>query len=271
MLSLKTLIQPIIKKASKIDKRIRLVISTIIMTFLMLLSTFFLFDYAYIFIPLLIVSSYTLTFFCILEDIEQIGWFGFFFMPVATTVSLYLVYFLFPGRWLTRLPFIISYGISIYAAFLTSNIFNIGVEKSLQLYRAAFSVNYFFQALIAFLSINFLFALQQNPIVNMLGVGVLTFLLSFHLLWSIRLKKYIEVEVVKYAVMIALILSQIALITSLIPLKQTISSLFLATCYYSLVGLSYHHLDLRLFKETIREYIFVLIFVTVITLLSISW
>ncbi len=271
MISPKSIIIVFKKRASRIDKRYRLVISALILTFFMLISTFFSFEAVYVFVPLLVVASYFLTFFCILEDIEHIGWFGFFFMPIAITISLYLVYFLFPGRWLTRIPFITLYAISIYAVLLTSNIFNVGVEKSLQLYRAAFSVNYFYQAFIAFLSMNFLMALQQNPFINMVGAGIITFLLAFHLLWTIRLKRYIEPEVLKYALVVSFILSQATLIISFVPLRQAISSLFIASLYYGLIGLIYHHLDSRLFKETVREYIIVLIFVASITLLSISW
>lgn len=271
MISLKFISTAFKKRASKIDKRFRLVISALLLTFIMLASTFFSFDAVYIFVPILAIFSYLLTYFCILEDIEHIGWFGFFFMPMAISISLYLVYFLFPGRWLTRIPFISLYGISIYAVLLTSNIFNVGVEKSLQLYRAAFSVNYFYQAFVAFLSMNFLMALQQTPFVNMIGTGIIIFLLAFHLLWTIRLKRYIESDVLKYSFFISLIISQAALIISFIPLRQAISSLFIASLYYGLIGMIYHHLDSRLFKETVREYVIVLIFVVTITILSISW
>jgi hypothetical protein len=271
MLSPKSIITEFTKRAGKIDKRYRLVISVLIMVAIMLTATFFSLDKAIYFLPVMALVSYFLAFFCILEEIEHVGWFGFFFMPVVATIFLYLEYFLLPGRWLTRLPFIIIYGISIYAILLTSNIFNVGVEKSLQLYRAAFSVNYFYQAFIVFIAFNFLLSLQLNPFINMICVGIITFFFSFHLLWTIRLKKYIEPEVLKFAFLIGLILGQIGLILSFIPLKPTSSSLFLASSYYSLLGIIYHFLDSRLFKETIREYIFVWIFVLGITLLSINW
>lgn len=271
MLSLKSFVQSFKKWAEKIDKRLRLVISTVILTLSMLFTTFFSLDAAIIFIPLLGIICYILTFFCILEDIEHIGWFGFFFMPIALTISLYLEYFLFPGRWLTRISFVGIYGISIYAILLTSNIFNVGVEKSLQLYRAAFSVNYFYQAFVAFLSMNFLFSLQQNAFINALGVGIISFLLAFQLFWSIRLKRFIEPEVLKYAMFAAYILAQSALVVSFVPLKSAVLSLFITSSYYSLIGLIYHYIDQRLFKETFREFIFVWLFVLGITLLSLNW
>jgi hypothetical protein len=259
------------KWANKIEKRFRLVLSVIILSATMLFSTFFFFDKAIFFLPLLLILSFIATYFSLLEGIEKIGWFGFFFMPVAITLSFYLFYFLFPARWLTRLPFIIIYGVSFYAVLLTANIFNVGVERSLQLYRAAFSVNFFYQAIVAFLLFNLLFSFKQNFIINMLVGGIIGFLLSLHLFWTIRLKKYIEEEVFRFAILIGLILAQLSLITSLVPTKVAISALFLTASYYSLSGLVYHFFDQRLFAETVREYLVVWVFVLLITLLSISW
>lgn len=259
------------KKTSKIEKRYRLIASAVILSFLMLFSTFFYFDKAVIFLLLLAFFSFSLTYFSLSEKIEGIGWFGFFFMPIVVSLSFYLFYFLFPIRWLTRLPFIIVYAISIYAILLTSNIFNIGVEKSLQLYRAAFSVNFFYQAIVAFLLFNFLFSLKQYFFVNALGTAVIVFLLSFHLFWTIKLKKYVEKEVLKYALLIGLILGQLSLVVSFVPTKTAITPLFLTASFYSLAGLIYNYLNERLFKETVQEYVIVWVFVLFISLLTLSW
>ncbi len=259
------------KRAGKIEKRYRLIISVSALVGLMLFSTFFFFDKAVIFVPLLAIASFFFTYFSLLEEIEGVGWFGFFFMPVALSLSFYLFYFLFPGRWLTRLPFIVIYAISLYAVLLTSNIFNVGVEKSLQLYRAAFSVNFFYQAIVGFLIFNFLFSLKQIFIINAVAVGIIGFLLAFHLFWSIRLKKHIEPDVLKIALLTGLILAQLALVVSFIPITTPIAALFITASSYSLGGLFYHFLDQRLFKETIREYTIVWIFVLVIVFLSLNW
>ena len=146
------------KRALKISKRFRFVISAMIMSVIMLISTTFYFDKALFFIPILITFSYFLTYFSLLEGIEKLEWFTLFFMEVFVSVAFYLVFFLLPSRWVTRLPFVTFYAISLYAMLLCSNIFNVGVEKSLQLYRAAFSVNFFYQSIILFLTLNAVFS-----------------------------------------------------------------------------------------------------------------
>src|SRR3990170_2589378 len=138
------------KKALRIEKRFRFVISAIILSLLMLVSTIFL------------------------------------------TLSFYLFYFLFPVRWLTRLPFIVLYGISIYAVLLCSNIFNVGVEKSIQLYRAAFSINFFYQAVVFFLFNNALFSFKLHFIFNSLLVFLTAFLLGFQFIWTVKLDLRVE-------------------------------------------------------------------------------
>ncbi len=259
------------KKILKIEKRFRFVISAVVLTAALLFSTFFFFDKAIFFVPLLAILSYWFTYFSLIEGIEKIEWFTLFFIPVSLTVSCYLFYFLFPGRWLTRIPFVGIYGVSIYAVLLCSNIFNVGVEKNLQLYRAAFSVNFFYQTFISFLIFNLLFIVGQSFFINGLIVGGSSFLLSLHLFWSIKLDHYFEKNIVLYALLVGLVLVQLAVVLSFVPIKSTIAALFLIASYYSLTGLIYNYIDQRLFFETIREYAIVLVFVFLIVLLSISW
>ena len=259
------------KKAVKIEKRIRLLISVFILTFLVVFSTFFYFDKALIFVPVLLIASFLLTYFALLEGIEKMAWFGLFFMPVSLTIFFYLFYFLFPGRWLTRIPYTVVYSISLYAVLLCANIFNVGVEKNLQLYRAAFSINFFYQAFLAFIVFNILFSFKGIFLINMLIAGGAGFLLSLHLFWSIKLDKRLEKEIVDYALVMSILLTELSILISFFPLRGTIAALFLTASFYSLGGIIYNFIDQKLFKETIREYVFVWAFVLVITLLSISW
>lgn len=259
------------RKFLKIEKRVRFAISTVLISFLMLFSTFFFFDKVWIFLPLLTLSSYVLTYFSVLEEIEKIEWITLFIMPIALTISFYLFYFLFPGRWLTRLPFIIIFSVSYYATLLSSNIFNVGVEKNLQLYRAAFSINFFYQTLIAFLLFNNFFSLKLNFFYNGILTGVVSFLLALQLIWTVRLNLALEEYIIRFSLLIALVIFELGVALSFVPLASSIFALFLSAAYYCLAGVIFHYYDQSLFKETIREYLTVLAFVGIITLLSISW
>jgi hypothetical protein len=259
------------KKALLIDKRYRIGISAVFMTILMFVSTFFPFEKGVLFLPVFVFAVYGATYFAVLEGIEKVEWLTLFIIPILLTISFLLFYFLFPGRWITRIPFLIVYAISLYAMLLCSNIFNVGVEKSLQLYRAAFSVNFFFHSLIMFLVFNILLSVKLDFYINFLITGIVSFVMGVQLFWSIRLKHYFEREVVLYALFFALVLAEIALVLSFVPLNTSIFALFLAASYYSLSGLIYTYLDQRLFKETVREYLIVWGLIFLMMVLSVNW
>lgn len=271
MLLLSGFSKSLYRTSAQIERRIRFVVSALLMTFIMFIATFFFFDKAFYFIPLFLIVSYSVTYFSILQGIEEHEWLLLFLMPLLFTTAFYLFYLLFPVRWLTRLPFVFIYGFSFYAILLTSNIFNVGVEKSLQLYRAAFSVNFFYQTLVMFITSNVIFALRLNPLINGLLIFIVTFLLSLQLLWSVRPKKHIERQLVNYSLLVSFFIVQLGIVLSFVPVKLSVTALFITAAYYSLCGLLYHYLEQKLFAQTIREYIFVICFVAIITLLSLQW
>lgn len=254
-----------------IEKRIRFGIASLITTIFFLFSTFFFFDKAIIFVPLLILVVYAGGYFALLEGIEKVEWITLFVIPVLFVVSSYFFYFLFPVRWLTRLPFMMVFGISIYALLLSSNIFNVGVEKNLQLYRAGFSVNYLYQTVIYFLFSNVIASFHWGFLANALVLGFLGFILSFQLYWSIKLDLQIQSYVVRYAFLTALILGEIAMLLSFLPIQGSIFGLAISVGYYSFSGLIYLYVDERLFKQSLREYITILLIIGVIIVLSMAW
>lgn len=256
----------------RINKNIRILLSTLILGSVMLLSTMFFFDKSIIFIPLLVVLTYFLTYFSLLEQIEKIEWFMLFLIPVVFTVSFYLFFFLFPVRWLTRIPFLLIYLISIFALLRSSNIFNVGVEKNLQLYRAAFSVNYFFHSVIVFFLANFIYSLKLSFFINGLLIGGILTILATHLFWTIKLDLSLNKSSVAHGLFIGVLIGEAVSLLSFLPFTTSVFALITTAGYYSLAGVNYAHLDQRLFRETIREYIFVLIFVCAIAFLSLmSW
>lgn len=254
-----------------IEKRIRLALAAIITSLVFLVSTFFFFDRAFFFLPVLCIVMYVSAYFALLEDIEKIELITLFIVPILFVISSYFFYFLFPVRWLTRLPFIILIGISVYALLLSSNIFNVGVEKNLQLYRAGFSVNYLFQTVIYFLFSIVVASFHWGFLANAFVLGILGFILSFQLYWSIKLDLIIKKEIIQYAAMTAFILGEGSILLSFLPIQSSIFGLVIAVGYYSVTGLTYLFIDERLFKHSLREYIFILFFIGIILVLSMAW
>lgn len=260
-----------LKYFSKVGKRQRFIISSLLLSFLILFSSFLTFSQARYFLIIIFLTTYFFVFFSILEGIDKIEWLMLFLLPVYFSLVFDAFYFLLPGRWLTRIPFVAIYTVSIYAILLSSNIFNVGVERSLQLFRAAFSVNFLYLVLTALLVFNLILSFKLGFFYNFILIFLLSFPLALQFLWTINPKVILEREIVKYTFLIALFVAEISLIFSFIPIQSTIFALFLTACFYSLAGLFQAYLEGRLFKERIREFIFVLIFVFVIVILSVRW
>jgi len=258
-------------RITKYDKRMRIVVGSLLMVAVMLIATFYFFDKAWIFIPTFLLVTYVVTWFTISEGIRKVEWIMLFIMPLLFTIAIYFFYFLFPVRWLTRFPFVVFYGLSLYAILLSSNIFNVGVKTNLQLYRAAFSVNYFYQIFTIFLIINVILSLQLSFIINGVLVSILSIVMLLHLLWTVKLDLAIEKEIWFYCIVMGLVMGELAILLSFIPMRAAISALLISATYYSLAGLIYSYYNQRYFKEIIREYIFVIIFVILIGFLSLKW
>lgn len=255
-----------------IPKRIRVVVCTGFMTLSLLVSTFFPFsEWWWLFVIVLGIIAYITTYIAVFEGIDGVEWYMLFVMPIVLTVAMYLFYSLLPVRWLTRLPFLILYALTYYGVLLTSNIINIGVEKSLQLYRAAFSVNFLLQVFIMFLLSQVLLSFKLNFILNFIFILISSLILSLQLFWSLHPESNFNSRLLIFSNSAALLLAEAAILLSFIPLKTNVQALILTATFYSLNGIIYHYLDNRLFKNVVREYAFVAIFVFFIAILTLNW
>lgn len=260
-----------VRLLARIDKRQRFLIATCILTALLFFSSFFSFQEIYVFVPVIFLVVYIFTFFSILEGISHHEWTMLFLHPVYFSIVFYLFYFFLPQRWLTRLPFIVIYTISIYAILLSQNIFNVGVTKSLQLFRAAYSVNFLFLTISAFLTYSLIISLRLYFFWNFLLIFVTTLPLTLHLLWSIEPKAKVGKSIFFQSVFVALLIAEMGVLLSFIPVNQSVFALILTSLYYGVCGLFQVFLQGSFFKERIREYLFVLVFVLVIFVLTVQW
>lgn len=255
----------------RIGKRQRFIISSFSLTGVLLLSTFFSFQEIYLFVPLIFVAVYAATYFSILEDITEHEWVMLFLHPVYLSIVFYLFYFFLPQRWLTRLPFIVIYTIAIYAVMLSQNIFNVGVSKSLQLFRAAYSVNFLFLTISAFLAYSLIISLRMYFFFNFALIFIATVPLAVHLLWSVEPASKLSKNLLRQSILISLLIAEAGMLLSFIPVNQSIYALILTSVYYGLCGLFQVYLQGSFFKERIREFVFVFIFTLIIFILGTRW
>lgn len=261
----------LVRLFGRIEKRRRFIFTTFFLTLIILISSFFSLEQAEYFLLILGLCVYFLTFFSVLERIDGVEWLMLFMIPVYFTLAFYLFYFFFPSRWLTRFPYVTIYAVSIYAILLSSNIFNVGATKNLQLVRAAFSVNYLFVTITSFLIFNLVLSFRLPAMANFFLFLILIFPLAVQFLWSVEPTTYLNRQLVWYGFAISLLIAEFGLVFSFTPIKPTILALFLTSGFYSLGGLIHAYIENMLFRERVKEYIIVLVFVFLITILSIQW
>ena len=117
----------------------------------------------------------------------------------------------------------------------------------------------------------FYYRLKLTFFFNGLFVFLAVIPLSLQLLWTVNLEKRLSKELIRYSLFNSMIMGEIAMLMSFVPLKSALLSLFLTTCYYCISGATYHFIDQRLYRNVVKEYMIVFTVVLVLTLLSITW
>lgn len=255
----------------KIDKRQRFVMAVAVIFITNLVLTHFTFTVVGLLLPIYILIVYGATYFALLEDIEHIEWLVLFILPVFLAVFLLLFYYLLPVRWLTRLPYFFILSVAMYGTLLCENIFNVGVEKSLPLYRAAFSIANFINLVAFFLLFTVLYSFRLHFVINTFIGALLAWPLFFHGIWISNPRAVLEERVYKFATILTLLLSFAMLILNFIPIKTSILAIYTVAITYILLGITQEIIHNTAFKERVREYLIVFAIMTIIMLLSVSW
>lgn len=254
-----------------LDKRQRFAIQTVILTLGLIISQFIWNDYRFFLVGILAVLTYLLTAWSLKEDIKGIEWFLLFILPVFLTVSISLFYFLLPGRMIVRLLITVVFAVCTYAVLLIENIYNVAGERSIQLLRAAQSVGLLITLAVVFLMSNILFSVRVNFMLNFLFLVPLIYFLCLQSLWSARLEQKITRELVIYSLVIAGGVGELAVALSFWPVNLTTAALLITAAYYASVGTVQLYLQEKLFKNTIREYIYAFILTLLVTFLATRW
>ena len=255
----------------KIDKRQRLLMAVAIVIIFNLIIILFPIRVAVYLIPVDILIVYAATYIALLENIENIEWLVLFILPIYLAISLLLFYYLLPIRWLTRIPYLAVLGVGMYASILSVNIFNVGVEKSLPLYRAAYSVSNFLSLLAFFLLYTVLYSFRLHFLLNTFFGMLLAWPLFFHSVWVANPKSVLEERVYKYATINTILLTGAIFVLNFIPIKTNIYALYTVAIVYLLSGLTQEIMTDTVFKERVREYLIVFFLLTILVFATAAW
>lgn len=252
-------------------KRIKLVITSLLLSFGIFGVQLVDVEARYQAIGLLAGFAYGLSAWSLFEDLRGIEWFTVLILPVMYSVSVALFYFLLPERLLSKMLILSGFGVGMYALLLTENIFNVAGIRTIQLLRAAHAVGFLLALLVAFFLWDTIFSFKLMPWWNAVLVFATSLPLVLSSLWSVNLESKLSREVLRNSLGLSWGLAVLALSISFWPVTIIMASLFLVTGLYVSLGLVQHKLSGRLFKKTVKEYLWVGVAVFVITLFLTNW
>ena len=252
-------------------KRRKFIIGALLLSIGLMALQFIPLEYRFVGVFAFFLVTYLVSAWVLFDDLKGIEWVTILSLPSLYAVAMSLFYFLLPSNTISRLIILTLFGIGLYAIYLTENIYSVAAIRTIQLLRAAHAVGFLMSVLVLVLLYNTIYSLRWPFWANGLLVAVVSFPILLQGLWSVKLESRISKEVVVMSVGTTVLLLELAVILSFLPVTVWVASLFLATVAYVVLGLLQHALDERLFSRTLYEYVGVGIFVLVATLLVTSW
>jgi len=252
-------------------KRQKFILSSFLLSVALLGIQFVHLEFRYVAIFGFFLVTYLISSWALFEDLKGVEWLTILSLPSLYAAGISLFYFLLPEGFISRTLIIMLFGMGLYALYLTENIFSVAAIRTIQLIRAAHAVGFLLSILTLVLFYNTIFSLKWPFYINGLMVGGLSWPIMLQGLWSIKLEPYVSKELVGVSLALSLLLGQMAIVLSFMPVTVWIASLFLATVAYVSLGLFQHAINDRLFVKTIYEYVGVGIFVLIATLFVTPW
>lgn len=253
-------------------KRVRFLISALILSGALLFVQTSSFGYRYQLIGGLAVLAFGLSYWSLREGINS------FLISLATaalpalfSVGAALFYFLFPESLYYRVFLLGFFAFTVYVIFLTENIFTVASIRTIALLRTAHTVGFLITLLTAFFFYNTVFSFRFFPWWNMALVVVVSFPLLIQLFWAQKLAGKISKKTLLFSSFSSLFIGQMALMISFYPADVLTRSLFLTCVLYIISGLGTAKIKERFFHRTVKEYLIVGGLMLAVLLLTISW
>lgn len=225
-------------------------------------------EWKYPLIALLTLVSYLLSGWALKEGLAGVEWLMVLTPPTLFTASVAMFYILLPQSIWVRLLIGALYGVGQYVLLLTANIFSVAAIRTIALFRAALAVGFVMTILTGFFLYDTILSFRLPFWALSLWVTVVSFGLLMPGLWSVNLEKKISRTIVNYTVWLSVVMGLLAGAVSIWPISIAVSSLFLCTMLYIVLGISQHNFSQRLFSKTVWEYVTVGIVVLVTMLLA---
>lgn len=248
-------------------RREKFIIVSVLLSLGLLAIQYIPLDWRYFGVLALFILSYLGSVWALFDDLQSYEWLTITPFPALYASAVALFYFLLPEVFLSRLFVVAVFGIGMYALLLTSNIFSVAKGRTIQLLYAAHAVALFFIMITSLLFSNVIFSLRLPFYLNAGLLFASHFPLVLSALWSIELKPKIEKEIILYSVIFSLLLAELGILFSFLPMQIWNQALFLMSFLYVGLSVLQSFFKGRLFRNTIKEYNLVAILMLILFVL----
>lgn len=254
-----------------ISKRVRFIISAIILSIGFVWTQFLDDSFKFLAIGLMAFITGLLSFWSFYEGLGKDLTLLSLILPVLFTLGVGMFWFLLPSSIYTQIPIVIFYGLGIYVLSLTMNIYTVSSQRTIALLRAARGVGFVLTLLTAFLIYDAILSVKLNLVISSIFIFLTSILLFLQGFWSIELEKKADYGLVSISLVSAFIVTQLAIVIFFWPVTVVVGSLFLTSGVYLLLGLGQAKLEDRLFPNVIQEYLTVGLIVLVGMFFATRW
>ncbi len=270
-MSIKIKPKSLVEDIGYIPKHIRFAISSMACGVFMFLAVTTPFQYIYISLPALVIISYIFVWFAIYERIDRVEWIMLFVLPVLWTLEWYVFFYMVPVRWLTRLLFSLIFVIVYYVLVSVENIYNVGVEKNIQLQKAAITVSTIFLVGLCYLAFQMISSFEMYWILASVFIGLISWVLAMKHFWTVDPRIKFDVWQLRMTHFVAIFMFLTSAGMNFIPFTaQTTRPVILAGVFYLMTNVISDVRDLVIFKQKSREYLIVMVALLLIVIFTIQ-
>ena len=191
-------------------------------------------------------------------------WLTFLPLPAIYSLVIGQFYFLLPTNFWSMIFILALFAIGMYTLLLTGNIFLVTQQgRTIQLTRAAQNIALFFAIIISLLGVQVIFSFAWPFYLNFGLVFLLHFPLVLDIVWSVNINEKLSWELFNLTFLATLIISEIALALSFLPLQAWHIALLIMSIFYLILGILQVFLSAKLFRQALNEYIALAVFIVI--------
>lgn len=270
-------------------KRTRFILVSLVLASCLWLTTLTAVDYRFGLYLAVSGLAYILSAWVLFDDLKGFEWITLMILPTMFTLGSGLFSNFLPtvvprmfGRAfqlesamilasLFRVVYFVLFAVGMYGVLLIENIFSVASIRTIQLFRAARSVNF----ILTLISSLFFYTVSLSFKIPFWWVTVIVFGVSFILcfpsLWSVDLKSNLVKSAGRYSLAIGWVAALTATALTFWPVKPFMGGLMITALLYGLLGIMEQRLSNRVYVESLTEYGVTVVIIMIIGFLTTSW